>query len=485
MGKTIYIESTAGISGDMFVAALLDLGADEKVLKAALESLPLEGYRTVISRKTKSGIDVCDFDVIMDGGYENHDHDMAYLYGHKNRIVGHGHDHIHEHEQDHDHIHEHEHEHDHHGHHHEHEHEYDGHHHEQGHHHDGHHHEYEHDHDHIHEHGHHHDHGHHHEHRGLREVAEIIRAGEMTEGARNLALRIFDILAEAEAKAHNATKETVHFHEVGAVDSIVDIVAAAVCFDNLGITRVILPGLTEGTGTVRCAHGILPIPVPAVAAILSKHPIPISFMELEGEFVTPTGAAIAAAVMTDTRLPGAFTIQKVGIGGGKREYARPSMLRIMEIGEETSKAADDAADCVLKLETDIDDTSPESLGYLMERLYGAGAREVHYVPIYMKKNRPAIELVVICDEEKEEALSNIIFSETTTIGIRRQRMERTVLSRKAEIVETEYGVIAVKTVTLPGLGTRSYPEYESVKKAAEKHQVALEDVRRAVIRKLV
>ncbi|MBQ7677062.1 MAG: nickel pincer cofactor biosynthesis protein LarC [Lachnospiraceae bacterium] len=484
MGKTVYIESTSGISGDMVVGALLDLGADADKLKKALLSLPLEGYEIIISRKRKNGIDVCDFDVRMDKGHENHDHDMAYLYGHlketKNDAAdgdAHGSEH-------HGHLHD------------------DVHHGSGGHpdHGDEDGERYEHS-PAAHHHGHnghsmtahHHGHNehsmaaHHHEHRGLMEVTEIIDAGELTDGARALALKIFDILAEAEAKAHRTTKDAVHFHEVGSVDSIVDITAAAVCIDDLGIDRVILPQLVEGKGTIRCAHGILPVPVPAVTAILSAYPIPLRIIEQQGELVTPTGAAIAAALMTDTQLPEIFSVKRTGIGGGKRMYERPSMLRVIEIEdagteERQTERTGCLSDTVIRLETDIDDCTGEELGYLIEQLYDAGAREVHYSPVYMKKNRPGVELTVLCDEKKVTAIEDIIFVETTTIGIRKTAMQRRLLERKAGIMETKYGYIAVKTVTLPDGSRRTYPEYESLKAAAQKHNVSLQEVRAEVIR---
>ena len=373
-GKKLYLECYSGISGDMTVAALLDLGADEKVLLEALESLPVSGFRVEIKRVVKSGIDACDFRVILDKEHENHDHDMEYLHGHEDGHMHHGHQ---EHEACGEHVHSHIHE-EGNGHHHDHTHgESGGHHHDHahgesgGHHHDhahgesdGHHHSHvhgesdSHHHDHIHEesrhhehsHVHEHSHHHHHEHRGMREIRQIINQGSMADGAKKLALKIFEILAQAEAKAHNMAIDEVHFHEVGAVDSIVDIVAAAVCLDNLDIHEVIVPMLCEGTGTVRCQHGILPIPVPAVANIMRSHKLPVRIVDAEGEFVTPTGAAIVAAVRTSETLPKEFAVEKVGIGAGKRNYERPGILRAMVIQDR----ADDQ-DVIWKLESNIDD----------------------------------------------------------------------------------------------------------------------------------
>ena len=284
--KKLYFECASGISGDMTVASLLDLGADEAVLRKALVSLPLSGYGIEISRVSKSGLDCCDFDVILDAEHENHDHDMKYLHGHNENTAGESEIHIHEHGiADHACAHETES---------------------------------------VHCH-------HHHEHRGVKEIAHIIEHSAMTDNAKKIALRIFEILAEAESKAHDVPVEQVHFHEVGAVDSIVDIVSVAVCLDNLDITDVVVPVLYEGCGTVRCQHGILPIPVPAVANVISENHLCIKVTAVEGELVTPTGAAIVAAIRTKDKLPEEFKIKKIGIGAGKRQYECPGILRAMII----------------------------------------------------------------------------------------------------------------------------------------------------------
>ncbi len=415
MANTLYLECNTGISGDMSVAALLDLGADRDVLMKVLNSIPAKGFEVKISRVKKAGIDCCDFAVLLDKNHENHDHDMEYLYG-KTENCGCNHEHTHQ-EGHHEHAHSH----------------------------DG-------------EHEHTHSHTHHHEHRGMKEIREILSACVMTERARALALKIFEVLARAEAKAHGVSLEEVHFHEVGAIDSIVDIVAAAVCLDNLDITKVIVLRLCEGTGSVRCQHGILPVPVPAVANIIEAYGLPVQFSDTKGELITPTGAAIVAAMEPSYSLPERFTIQKIGMGAGKRAYERPSILRAMLIKEKTEEK-----DTIYKLESNIDDCSGEALGYVMEELLKAGARDVHYIPVYMKKNRPAWMLNVICSKEDIEKLESVIFKETTTIGIRRVEMERTVLKREIKKVQTVYGEALVKVCMTEGQ-TRYYPEYESVVK---------------------
>ena len=450
--KILYLECGTGISGDMTVAAMLDLGADQEKLLKVLEGIPGHSFKVQISRVKKSGIDCCDFDVILDEEHDGHDHDMEYLYGHLEGEGGHSaHTHSHDHEHD-DHDHHHDHDHDHH-------HDHD----------DDHHHD--HDHDHHHDHDHDHGHSHHHHHTGMKEIREIIGNLDMTEGARALALRIFEILAQAESKAHGVPVEEVHFHEVGAIDSIVDIVAAAVCFDDLGIRNVAVTEIAEGCGTVRCQHGILQVPVPAVANIAKAHRLPMRFTSRKGELVTPTGAAIAAALMTQEELPERFVIVKTGLGAGKREYEIPSILRAMII-EPCDQAPETGhgKDTVWKLECDIDDSTGEQLGYALEKLYLEGAREAHFAPVFMKKNRPGWELTVICDREHLQKMEEVIFSQTTTIGIRRQEMERTVLTRKTVDVKTRFGVIPVK-VSGEGTYMRVHPEYEKVSGAASEYGV--------------
>ena len=420
MSKTLYLECYSGISGDMTVAALLDLGADKEVLKESLESLPLGGFRTEITRVKKSGLDACDFSVILE--QDNHDHDMEYLHGSEKSYAGH---HEHSHEVNHEHHH-----------------------------------------------GHTHSHEHPHEHRGMKEITEIIQNSEMTARAKKMAMRVFDILAQAESKAHGVPVEEVHFHEVGAVDSIVDIAAIAICMDNLDISNVIVPVLYEGTGFIRCQHGQIPVPVPAVTHIAETHKLKLKITDIQGELVTPTGAAVVAAFRTSDRLPEDFTMLKTGIGAGKRQYRCPGILRAMLIRETTDLQI---KDIIWKLETDMDDCGGEMMGHVMKLLMANGAREVHYTPIYTKKNRPAYTLTVICKESEREKLENLIFSETTTIGIRRVEMERTILQREIQKKDTPIGTAIVKACTLPDGNIRYYPEYENVAELAERNQLSFSE----------
>ena len=279
MTKLLYLECTSGISGDMCAAALLDAGASEEAVRRALESLPVEGFAVEISRVKKSGLDVCDFSVVLDAAHENHDHDMAYLHGHGGTSEhGHGHDHGHAHD---------------------------------------------------HDHGHGAPGGHHH--RGPAEIAQIIDGAAMTDGAKAIAHRMFGFVADAEARAHGVPVGEVHFHEVGAVDSIADIIAIAVAADDLAPDGVVVSDLPCGYGTVRCQHGLTPVPAPATAFIAEAAGLTLSPVDVEGELVTPTGAAAAAALRTEAALPERFSIKAIGMGAGKRAYDTPGILRAMII----------------------------------------------------------------------------------------------------------------------------------------------------------
>ncbi len=408
----LYLECASGISGDMTVAALLDLGADRQVLTDALNSLPLSGYSIEIKDVFKSGIRACDFHVILQ--HDNHDHDMEYLHGHGAETE---HSHLHDHGPGAQHSH-------------------------------------------LHDHGPGAQHSHHHA-RNLNDIVEIITAGRLTPGARELAIRVFRILAEAEASVHGKPVEEVHFHEVGAVDSIVDIVAAAVCLDNLHPERVVVSPLTDGTGQIRCQHGLIPVPVPAVTAIAAARQLVLKISSVEGELVTPTGAAIAAAIRTEDHLPGEFRIQKMGFGAGKRNYACAGFLRAMLV----EPAELENQDSVLVLETNIDDCTGEALAFTLDQLMEAGALDAFFLPIYMKKNRPAYLLKVICERDSRAKMESILFRNTTTIGVRFQEMRRAKLSRRILTLETPWGMADVKCCTY-GNDIYYYPENDSVKRLA-------------------
>ena len=408
MTKYLYLEGACGISGDMTVASLLDLGADRQKLDKVLKSLHLEGFDYKISQKASYSISGCDFDVRLHTPEQFAEE--TYLATELPQP------HIHEHASSHKHEHSHHHEHEH--------------------------------------------HQHNHVHRHLSDVYEIIDRGEMSAKARALAKKIFLIVAEAESKAHGCPLEQVHFHEVGAIDSIVDIISASVLFDDLGIDNCIVTGFAEGHGTILCQHGTLPVPAPAVLNIAEKYGIPLRPSPVKGERVTPTGLAFAAAVRTTDKLPEEYKILKSGIGLGKRDFGQASFLRSLII-EDTAKPEQ-----MLVVECNIDDSTGEEFGLVQEKLFAAGAHDVHFIPCFMKKNRPAYLLRLITTEAKRPQMEDIIFRTTTTIGIRHYKAAFTCMEREIQTITLPYGKVLVKKCRLGDI-IRYNPEYESVKALAE------------------
>ena len=319
-----------------------------------------------------------------------------------------------------------------------------------------------------HEHGHHYheeSHHHHHEHRHLADIEALIGQGELSARAKELALKMFRIVAEAEAAAHGIPMEEVHFHEVGAYDSIADIVCVAVAVDWLGVDGAVFRNLTDGCGTIQCAHGELPVPVPAVVNILFKYAIPLAICEVPTELVTPTGAAIVAALGQGTQLPARYVVKAVGAGAGEREIGRANILRAMLLEE--VKEPVNQPDTVWVLETNVDDATGEQLAFTAELLLEHGARDAHFTPVFMKKGRPGWLLTVLADEAQVAELEGIIFANTTTIGIRRHRCDRTCLEREEVTVQTPYGEARAKRVR-HGDQTFLYQEYESVRELARR-----------------
>ena len=412
MEKILYLECYSGISGDMTVGALLDLGASRERLEKALESLHVDGYHLHFGRTKKCGIDAYDFDVHLEED-------------------GHHHGEEHLHEEDH-------------------------HHHGEDHHHEG-------------------EHHHPHVHRNLNDIYEMIDRMEEKETVRQLARKMFRIVAEAEAKAHGLPIDQVHFHEVGAIDSIVDIISTAVLVDDLRVDRVIVSPLSEGRGYVRCQHGVMPVPVPATAGIAEAYGLKLCLTDNEGEMVTPTGAAIAAALGSGNRLPERYVIRKVGIGAGNKDFKNANILRAMILEPEEEETGRK----LWVLETNIDDCTGEALGFVMEQLLKQGAKDVWHTPIYMKKNRPAVLLSVLCSEGDRETMEEIIFIHTTTIGIRRYQVERTALKRREIQVETPWGPASAKVCSRGGRPWVA-PEYESVKSICENQGISFGQAYRTI-----
>lgn len=308
--KILYLDCASGISGDMTVGALLDLGASREKLVRALDSLGVSGYHLHFGRTKKCGIDAYDFDVHLEEEEHHHDHEHSHdEHNHSHDEHDHSHDEYdHEHHHDHEHTHDHEHHHAH---------------------------EHTHEHEHSHDHAHTHDHMHPHVHRNIHDIFEIIDRLDASDRVKNLARRMFEIVAGAESKAHGIPVSEVHFHEVGAIDSIVDVISAAFCLEDLGIHRVVVSPLSEGHGFARCQHGLMPVPVPATANIAAAQGLELTLRDVEGEMVTPTGAAIAAAFRTEAALPKKYQIEKIGIGAGNKDFAHANILRAMLLTDKT------------------------------------------------------------------------------------------------------------------------------------------------------
>jgi pyridinium-3,5-bisthiocarboxylic acid mononucleotide nickel chelatase len=448
--KTLYLDLISGIAGDMFIAALIDLGADAKKLERELKKLKLDGYHLHVSRQQKSAIAGVKFDVHL------------------------AHDHDHHHGHDHDHAH-------------------------------GHHHEHDHDHDHDHGHHHEHDHAHGHSHEDQRNFAEIkrlISRSKLSGWVKQRSIAVFARIAEAEGKIHGLPPAEVHFHEVGAVDSIVDIVGAAIALEMLGKPRVIASPVVEGTGWIDCAHGTFPVPAPATLAILGARKIPVTQCEEPHELVTPTGAALLAEFAESFGPMENLVAEKIGFGLGTRENkTRPNVLRAVlgkcdkgQVTSDTKHAAieilspvtrhpshlDWESDRVAVLETNLDDCSGEILGAFVETALAAGALDVFHTPVQMKKNRPGVLLTVLCAESNADKFCELILRETTAFGVRKTVAERRKLRREFTEAATAYGKVTVKIGRFGGKVVQAAPEFESARKTAAKAGVPVKKIFEAV-----
>ena len=325
------------------------------------------------------------------------------------------------------------------------------------------------DNDHEHHHEHEHEHHHHHEHRNLNDVNKIIDESSLDENVKDLAKRIFLRVAKSESKVHNKPLEEVHFHEVGALDSIVDIVGTAILINKINPDKVVSSVVNDGYGFIECAHGKMAVPVPATSEIFTDAGVKFRQIDIDTELVTPTGAAIIAELSNEFKVMPAMNVEKIGWGAGYKDIEIPNVLKVY-LGEMESK---DNTVCVM--ETNIDDSSGEILGFTSEKLFDEGALDVFFTPIFMKKNRPAYRLTTVCKKENMEKLQNIIFKETTTIGIRYRFEERKVLERKETEIDTKYGKLKVKEVVNNG-EKYVYPEFESMKKLAKENNIPLKEL---------
>ncbi|WP_314696032.1 nickel pincer cofactor biosynthesis protein LarC [Mogibacterium timidum] len=447
--KTLYFDCANGISGNMTIGALLEVCDGEQYLRTELDKLGVRGYDLKVVKRDSYGINGTYVEVLKTGTNTPVDalpDEMMGMRPHDRSQVHHDHDH------EHPHIHEHEERHEHHRHSHDH----------------------EHHHDHIHDHGHHHE----HEHRTYGDIRLIIEQSGITDGAKQLANSMFHKVAAAEATVHGRPIDEVHFHEVGALDSIVDIISVAILMDYIQPDHVISSVVSDGHGTIRCAHGVLSVPVPATSAIYKSEQVRFKQIDIPTELVTPTGAAIISTFAEQYGLMPEMNISEIGVGVGSREIGGPNTLRVI-LGEVMEAGGAAHNNDIMVINSNIDDSTGEELGYVMEKLMRAGALDVSYAPIFMKKNRPAYRLEVICRTGDRSGLSEIIFEETTTIGIRYYPVQREELVRSKVAVNTELGPIEAKKVCTAGGCEYTYPEYESMREKAAELGVSMKSVRAA------
>ena len=419
--RVAYLDCFSGISGDMFLAALIDAGVSPKLFEETVAALNI-GVHLEILRINRSGISATKVDVVVNGEKDSP----------RDSRTGVSDPHEHS--------------------------ESSGHHHHEQHHHE-------------HQHG-----------RGLAQIREIIQKAKINESAKNSAIAIFEKLGQAEAKIHNVPIEEIHFHEVGAADALVDIVCAAVGADALAVDEIICSPLNVGGGTVECAHGTFPVPAPATVELLKGAPVYAS--GLQAELVTPTGAAIVATLATHFSSFPEMRIEKTGYGAGTRDFPGHANVLRITIGKvafatntgEGARATQTSHDTISVLEANLDDLNPQVFGYVVERLLEAGALDTFAVPVQMKKNRPGMLLTVLSKPEDAPRLTQIIFTETSTLGVRRREERRQTLARKWVNVVTRWGDVRLKIASMNGTITNYAPEYEDCKKIAAENRVPLKSV---------
>ncbi|MBQ6425083.1 MAG: nickel pincer cofactor biosynthesis protein LarC [Acidaminococcaceae bacterium] len=474
--KALYVEPFAGISGNMLLGALLDAGVPFAFLQEEFAKLHLGNYELVHKSVNKCGIQAQYFNVVLP---EEQEHEHAHDGDQVNE-----HHHVHDHDCDHEHEHHHDHAHDHawmhaHGIAHSHDHEpvleekpcgCD------------HHHNHEHNHDQEHHHEHH-THHHHHEHRNLHDIEEILDHSDLPKEVIAKAKEVFLVIAKAEAKVHGSTVEEIHFHEVGAIDTIIDVVGNILALQYLGIEKVFTTPVNTGFGFVECAHGQMPVPTPATAELLQG--IPNYRGTVEKEMTTPTGAALLKVLASPVKeVPDGFSGETIGYGAGTRDVEIPNVLRVtMGLWNETvgNGNSGSAVERLLFLECNLDDLNPEIMPYVLEKLLAAGALDAWLQPVIMKKGRPAQTLKVLCSPEQRQVMEQIMFTQTTTLGVRAYYVERTALERRWKTVQTPWGEVRVKEGLLDGKVVNAVPEFEDCKKIAEANGVPLKAVETAAL----
>ena len=427
--KILYYDCFAGISGDMNLGAMIDLGVNADYLISELQKLKLEGYEIRVSEQQRKGITGTQAEVILAG--DDHDHDHYHSHGHDHHEHSHGHHHgltsiferlkrhiIPEYDQDAGHE-------------------------------------------------------HHHEHRNLNDIEKIICGSGLSQKVKKTSMDIFRLIAQAEAKVHGKPLEEIHFHEVGAVDSIVDIVGAAICIDFLAPDRIIASPVEMGGGFVNCAHGTFPVPAPATLEIMKGKPMKLGAVPFET--ATPTGVAILAALADEFTETPAFTVVKTGYGIGHRDTEIPNVLRVC-LGETVELESFEATEDAVVIECNIDDMNPERYTWVMERLFEVGADDVYLQNIMMKKSRPAVMLSVLCKPGKIPVIEHLLFTETSTLGVRHRYMKKTALDRRTETVHTPWGQIRIKEAYYQGEKLKTKPEYDDCAAVARKHGISIEKV---------
>ena len=412
--KTLYLECNMGAAGDMLTAALLELAGDRKAFTDRMNALGLPGVHVTAEKAVKCGITGTHMKVTVDGAEEesldaeeHHDHH---------------HDHDHKHYHDHDHHHDHEH------------------------------------------------HGHHH-HASVKDIEEVIDGLDVSERVKKDAKAVYALIADAESRVHGRPVSEIHFHEVGTMDAVTDVVGVCLLMEMLSPDQVIASPVHTGSGQVRCAHGILPVPAPATALILEG--IPSYGGSVKGELCTPTGAALLKHFVSRFGDRPVMAVEAVGYGMGKKDFEQANCVRAF-LGE-----SEGSREKITRLECNLDDITGEELGFAMEQLFAAGAADVYTQSIGMKKSRPGILLSVICRTEDADRMAEVMMKHTTTLGIRRQDLSRYVLRRETETVSTEYGEIRIKRASGMGV-SRAKPEYEDLAAAAKEHKVPLSTVREAI-----
>ncbi|MCM3112327.1 nickel pincer cofactor biosynthesis protein LarC [Lederbergia lenta] len=438
--KVLYIDCFSGISGDMMVGALIHAGASPERIERELKKLNVSGYHLDWKKAMKEGISAMKFDVI-----------LTNEHSHKNTSHSATHEHSHSHADGHSHEHD----------------------------------SHEHNHIHAHDHDHHH-HAHkghtHHPHSHYADIIKLIDDSELDHGVKERSKQIFAPIAKSEAKIHDMAIEDVHFHEVGAVDSIVDIVATAIGLEELEIEKVVTSHVPLGSGHIHIDHGVYPVPAPATLDMLKN--VPIAPSNLPFELTTPTGAGIVVSQTDSFGTMPAMKVTSIGYGAGTKNIpGRPNVLRVM-VGEllQGNEYSTGHAETVTVLECQLDDMTGEAFGYVMDKLLDEGALDVYYTPVYMKKNRPGTLVTVLAPNDREARLSDVLFQETTTLGVRKNTWSRSILDREIVTVDTPYGPIKMKQALKKGKLLRQVPEYEDVKKAAQLFDTTFQEVYQTALR---